>query len=326
MISSSARIGAATVRLGTRSTQQSAMAGAKPCGHMDRGCATPIARRHWSVADVVSIWIRFAAEDIHEALSDSLHVTDRHHKSDQIRTCLILRNGFLEYGFLQCPAGFESQIWLSAFAATPLRRDRLRPEDTRFVVGKLVGCRLACLDEARPKVERSLAGRQGFEPRYRGPEPRVLPLDDLPIQVFRGGPAAPKLSLSCERRRAETLIIHVRLTVMHPSAALHRLGSRVDTDAHGSHRIGAVAPLRRRHSRRRCQTLRQHRNRPARPRGHRRHLVEGRHRPGRRPSRGHVPPSAVEPGTGGRRRRPHHQQIPESNRSPSNPLLDAQTA
>ena len=25
-----------------------------------------------------------------------------------------------------------------------------------------------------------LAGRQGFEPRYRGPEPRVLPLDDLP--------------------------------------------------------------------------------------------------------------------------------------------------
>jgi hypothetical protein len=28
-----------------------------------------------------------------------------------------------------------------------------------------------------------LAGRQGFEPRYRGPEPRVLPLDDLPVPV-----------------------------------------------------------------------------------------------------------------------------------------------
>jgi hypothetical protein len=28
----------------------------------------------------------------------------------------------------------------------------------------------------------NLAGRQGFEPRYRGPEPRVLPLDDLPIR------------------------------------------------------------------------------------------------------------------------------------------------
>src|SRR6266571_432401 len=28
-----------------------------------------------------------------------------------------------------------------------------------------------------------LAGRQGFEPRYRGPEPRVLPLDDLPVSV-----------------------------------------------------------------------------------------------------------------------------------------------
>src|SRR6202521_244513 len=28
-----------------------------------------------------------------------------------------------------------------------------------------------------------LAGRQGFEPRYRGPEPRVLPLDDLPVSA-----------------------------------------------------------------------------------------------------------------------------------------------
>src|SRR5713101_5905892 len=28
-----------------------------------------------------------------------------------------------------------------------------------------------------------LAGRQGFEPRYHGPEPRVLPLDDLPVPV-----------------------------------------------------------------------------------------------------------------------------------------------
>jgi hypothetical protein len=28
-----------------------------------------------------------------------------------------------------------------------------------------------------------MAGRQGFEPRYRGPEPRVLPLDDLPVSV-----------------------------------------------------------------------------------------------------------------------------------------------
>ena len=28
-----------------------------------------------------------------------------------------------------------------------------------------------------------MAGRQGFEPRYRGPEPRVLPLDDLPVPL-----------------------------------------------------------------------------------------------------------------------------------------------
>jgi hypothetical protein len=52
-----------------------------------------------------------------------------------------------------------------------------------------------------------LAGRQGFEPRYRGPEPRVLPLDDLPVpaaargeartvdysQSFPGGPKADPL-------------------------------------------------------------------------------------------------------------------------------------
>src|SRR5213593_4243320 len=30
-----------------------------------------------------------------------------------------------------------------------------------------------------------VAGRQGFEPRYRGPEPRVLPLDDLPVRSAR---------------------------------------------------------------------------------------------------------------------------------------------
>ncbi len=30
---------------------------------------------------------------------------------------------------------------------------------------------------------RNLAGRPGFEPGLRGPEPRVLPLDDLPPYV-----------------------------------------------------------------------------------------------------------------------------------------------
>lgn len=34
------------------------------------------------------------------------------------------------------------------------------------------------------------AGRQGFEPRYYGPEPHVLPLDDLPVSesIDRIGP------------------------------------------------------------------------------------------------------------------------------------------
>src|SRR6266851_4548953 len=61
----------------------------------------------------------------------------------------------------------------------------------------LAGSRLACLDEARPKAERSLAGRQGFEPRFHGPEPCVLPLDDLPAR--RG-----KISLAESARNGQT--------------------------------------------------------------------------------------------------------------------------
>src|SRR5438093_6736964 len=38
----------------------------------------------------------------------------------------------------------------------------------------------ACM-RAPCRLTWELAGRQGFEPRYRGPEPRVLPLDDLPV-------------------------------------------------------------------------------------------------------------------------------------------------
>ena len=49
----------------------------------------------------------------------------------------------------------------------------------------------ARIDELLRKVPEfdELAGRQGFEPRYRGPEPRVLPLDDLPVTVRRAGRA-----------------------------------------------------------------------------------------------------------------------------------------
>jgi hypothetical protein len=36
-----------------------------------------------------------------------------------------------------------------------------------------------------------MAGRQGFEPRFYGPEPHVLPLDDLPAEVSASGPARP---------------------------------------------------------------------------------------------------------------------------------------
>ena len=50
------------------------------------------------------------------------------------------------------------------------------PDDV--VSGKFVSSRVSCCFGGN-----ELAGRQGFEPRYRGPEPRVLPLDDLPVPV-----------------------------------------------------------------------------------------------------------------------------------------------
>jgi integrase len=40
------------------------------------------------------------------------------------------------------------------------------------------------VEGAERKELKELAGRQGFEPRYRGPEPRVLPLDDLPVPAW----------------------------------------------------------------------------------------------------------------------------------------------
>src|ERR1051325_4122578 len=39
---------------------------------------------------------------------------------------------------------------------------------------------------AGPKRTQPLAGRQGVEPRYAGPEPAVLPLNDLPAWVAAG--------------------------------------------------------------------------------------------------------------------------------------------
>jgi hypothetical protein len=67
-----------------------------------------------------------------------------------------------------------SKLWTArpppAFSRTPKTAFEM-PANAR----RTVACR----------VNRELAGRQGFEPRYRGPEPRVLPLDDLPVPVRR---------------------------------------------------------------------------------------------------------------------------------------------
>jgi hypothetical protein len=61
----------------------------------------------------------------------------------------------------------------SAFAASQLRRDRLRETNL-----------LACLDEARLKGERSLVRKRGFEPP-RGCPRQPLKLVRLPFRHFR---------------------------------------------------------------------------------------------------------------------------------------------
>ena len=48
---------------------------------------------------------------------------------------------------------------------------------------KLKAAESAASEKGLPKGVKNhlgLAGKQGFEPRFRGPEPRVLPLDDFP--------------------------------------------------------------------------------------------------------------------------------------------------
>src|SRR2546430_13065789 len=45
---------------------------------------------------------------------------------------------------------------------------------------------------------RSLAGRQGFEPRFAGPEPAVLPLNDLPAMSCAQG-CAPRWAIDATR-------------------------------------------------------------------------------------------------------------------------------
>jgi hypothetical protein len=74
------------------------------------------------VADVVPTRISLAAEYVHEALSDSPHVTDQNHNSDQLKHARVRTNIFFGMDFLQFSARFESQEMRSAFA--PLLRRR----------------------------------------------------------------------------------------------------------------------------------------------------------------------------------------------------------
>ena len=80
---------------------------------------------------------------------------------------------------------------------------------------------------------RCLAGRQGFEPRYRGPEPRVLPLDDLPVPVRRArwvrtfdykrskaDPASARTGTGCTRSLSRNVVHGAALSSVARIAAL----------------------------------------------------------------------------------------------------------
>src|SRR6185503_9022091 len=86
----------------------------------------------------------------------------------------------------------------------------------------------------------NLAGRQGFEPRYHGPEPCVLPLDDLPVPAdsrevrtidysqSEKFPANARRLVPADSLVASGVSAHVVdvLTVTHPLSA-HRIGRRL---------------------------------------------------------------------------------------------------
>ncbi len=76
------------------------------------------------------------------------------------------------------------------FAVSVTGHDRNDTQECHF--GRLDVKTSGIAKEERENLK--LAGRQGFEPRYRGPEPRVLPLDDLPVPA-RAGRMGQKLRL-----------------------------------------------------------------------------------------------------------------------------------
>src|SRR5215467_11801647 len=101
-------------------------------------------------------------------------------------------------------------------------------------MGVLRPLRDARSDEVLARASR-LAGRQGFEPRYRGPEPRVLPLDDLPVQTGRAN--APELLIIAARkfgRQARHACTARQVTV--PAYRAERRAARSRSDSPGSRR------------------------------------------------------------------------------------------
>ena len=70
-----------------------------------------------------------------------------------------------------------------------------RPGEGNLSLRSVAG-RPCPLDGAQAEV---LAGTQGFEPRYAAPEAAVLPLDDVPTDLYSSKGAAAKSRRRCRR-------------------------------------------------------------------------------------------------------------------------------
>ncbi len=93
----------------------------------------------------------------------------------------------------------KTEIWLGGTDKSPERREPRSARDRLTAKARTARLARSGAGQGAPREDRAgvlgaqplsnLAGRQGFEPRLHGPEPRVLPLNDLPAWIGRSSAA-----------------------------------------------------------------------------------------------------------------------------------------
>src|SRR3954465_1597601 len=73
-------------------------------------------------------------------------------------------------------------VWHTAFGTSKNYRQRVQVLSSRKVW--VWGWGLPPVVGVQPAEPIDLAGTQGFEPRYADPESAVLPLDDVPVNLY----------------------------------------------------------------------------------------------------------------------------------------------